>query len=310
MKVLYYVILLNIFRILSSFIINVADPNDFFYGAVPRPKLVIIKPENGAIVQGNELTVEIQVVSKEQLTTSFHNSKICIALSTGKKLIEECFEHKNDENLIFHADGLSPGNSYVLRVVFYERGDAIAVSIRNFRVGGIKGLITQLPNEIVSIQTAVQVAVEYQVKGMEAQAEEIYRAILAEFPSHPEALHLLGVVFYQRGEPQTAIPYIEKALQGTPTKYMNFHNSLGECYRTLGRLSEALHQFKLELALNPNYASAMYNLALTYQQSYDWLRAVDIYRDIIRRYKESIKDDPILVDKHAKPLVDYSDDVM
>ena len=38
-----------------------------------------------------------------------------------------------------------------------ERGNAIAVSVRSFRVAGIKGLVAHDQDEAVTIQTAVQV---------------------------------------------------------------------------------------------------------------------------------------------------------
>jgi hypothetical protein len=46
--------------------------------------------------------------------------------------------------------------------------------MRTFRVAGIKGL-AENPDDVVTIQTAVQVAMRYQTSGMEAQAESIYR---------------------------------------------------------------------------------------------------------------------------------------
>ena len=57
-------------------------------------------------------------------------------------------------------------------------------------------------------------------------------------------MHLLGVIYYQQGDAQKAIPYIEMALQGNKT-YEGFHNSLGECYRTLGRIKDAQKQFQV-----------------------------------------------------------------
>lgn len=105
-----------------------------------------------------------------------------------------------------------------------ERNQAIAVSVRNFRVAGIRGLLNS--DDVVTIQTAVQVAMEYQLLGMEAQAELIYRSILSESPAYPDALHLLGVIFYQKGDVQAAVPYIERALQSNQS-FEGFHNSLG-----------------------------------------------------------------------------------
>jgi len=38
--------------------------------------------------------------------------------------------------------------------------------VRSFKVGGIKGLLDNSPNEFVTIQTAVQVALELQLLGV------------------------------------------------------------------------------------------------------------------------------------------------
>lgn len=100
--------------------------------------------------------------------------------------------------------------------------------MRNFRVAGIRGLLNS--DEVLSIRTAVQVAMEYQTKGLEEQAEQIYRSILSESPQHADALHLLGVIFYQKGDANSAVPYIERALQSNKT-FEGFHNSLGTCVK-------------------------------------------------------------------------------
>ena len=87
--------------------------------------------------------------------------------------------------------------------------------------------------------------------------------MLLESPANAEALHLLGVVFYQKGDPVQAIPYIQQALQTTRAgnkTHEEFYNSLGLCYRNLGRAAEAELQFRRALQINPVFATAMYNL--------------------------------------------------
>lgn len=198
------------------------DPNDFFLGAQHRPKLEILFPENGQVL--DDINLEIRVkIDGYNLPSSFHDSKVCIGLSAGMTTAEQCFDQSPD--LVFHANGLSPGTQYVLRVAFYERGRAIAVSVRNFKVAGIVGVLDNV-DDIVTIQTAVQVAMIYQTRDMVVEAERIYRSILSENPTHQDALHLLGVIFYQKGDPFSAIPYIERALMGNKT-HEAFHNSLG-----------------------------------------------------------------------------------
>lgn len=102
--------------------------------------------------------------------------------------------------------------------------------MRNFRVGGVLG-IPQHEGEILTIKTAVQLAVQYQAQGMESQAAAIYRSVLEENPTYPDALHLLGVVYYQKGDAVTAVQYVEKALQTSGNfSFDGFHNTLGMYY--------------------------------------------------------------------------------
>jgi tetratricopeptide (TPR) repeat protein len=54
----------------------------------------------------------------------------------------------------------------------------------------------------------------------------------------------------------------------------------GVCYRTLGRIEEAETQFRLAVALNPQYMSAVFNLGLTLQQMSHWTDAIESYRQV------------------------------
>ena len=92
------------------------------------------------------------------------------------------------------------------------------------------------------------------------RAEELYRKALQKDPDHPEALHLLGVVAYQRGEPETAIALIERALpelQDLPEAHLNLGNALREA----GRRTEAVESYRRAIALTPDYGMAYSNLA-------------------------------------------------
>lgn len=254
-----------------------ADPSDLFGGLIHRPKLEILHPDNGQVLDTGDLEIRI-AVNGYDTRTHFHDTSVCVALSTGDSQAEQCFEDNND--ITFHANGLTAGQHYSLRIVLYERRSAIAVSVRSFRVAGITARSLDTASEgMVTIQTAMQVAIGYQTMGMEMQAEEIYRSILFESPAHPDALHLLGVIHYQKGEAAVAVDYIELALRGNKS-YEGFHNSLGECYRILGRLDEAASQFNLALALNPGFFSATFNLGLVLQQQNRWEEAIGQYQKI------------------------------
>jgi tetratricopeptide (TPR) repeat protein len=251
------------------------DPSDFFLGAQHRPKLEIIHPDNGEVLDDTDLEIRIKLGGYE-VPSSFHDSKVCIALSSGVTVAEGCFDQTPD--LVFHANGLSPGQQYSLQVSFYERGKAIAVSVRNFRVAGIRGLVDG-SDEPVTIMTAVQLAIQYQTRSMMQQAESIYRSILSEHPTHPNALNLLGVIFYQKGDPLAAIPYIQRAMLGNKTDE-GFYNTLGECYRDLGRLDEAIDQYKSALEINPRMIMALFNMGRALQDKRKWEEAIEYYRQV------------------------------
>lgn len=182
-------------------------------------------------------------------------------MSTLATSNEKCFDETHE--LLFHVGGLDPDTAYTLRVVLFERDKAIAVSIRSFRVAGVVH-----SEQVLTIQTAVQVALQYQTSGQSELAEKIYRSVLSEVPLYPDALHLLGLVLHQKGSTETAITYIETALaQQGHKSFEGYHNSLGECYRVLGRIEDAETQFRKALAANPSYVSSVFNLGLVYQQS-------------------------------------------
>lgn len=270
---LYFSSTIFLFRPVLSFHI---DPSDFFTGSRAAPRLEVEQPINGQILEDSTLEIKISIKGYV-FPSNFHDSSVCIGLSTGTSFAEECFDQS--EALSYHVNGLLPASQYSLRVVLFERSKAIAVSVRNFRVGGIVLSGLENHNEAVTVKTAIQHAIQHQSDGSHVQAEKIYRQVLSEYPSHPDALHLIGLIFYQRGDVSSAIPYIERALSTNKT-FEGFHNSLGECFRVIGRYEEAKSQFELALALNPQYSSAVFNLGLTYQSSRQYEKAIDQYKQV------------------------------
>ena len=63
---------------------------------------------------------------------------------------------------------------------------------------------------------ALQQAISLHQQGRLADAEQLYRQILARQPAHFDALHLLGVVRMQQGRGLEALELIEKALKVDP----------------------------------------------------------------------------------------------
>jgi len=118
---------------------------------------------------------------------------------------------------------------------------------------------------VATIAEALDAAVRHHQAGRAAQAEAIYRQILDVEPDQPDALHLLGVVYSQRGDPATAIDYIGRAIGRRPREAVYLTN-LAIAYRALGRLDEAVASLRRAIELRPDLADAHYHLGLTFQQ--------------------------------------------
>jgi tetratricopeptide (TPR) repeat protein len=96
--------------------------------------------------------------------------------------------------------------------------------------------------------------------GRTADAEACFRQILEKFPTHPDALHLLGVVAIATQRHAAGVELIRQAIRhnrNNPDYYAN----LGAGYSALGQLQEALESFKSALNLKRNAPAVLKNRA-------------------------------------------------
>ncbi len=106
----------------------------------------------------------------------------------------------------------------------------------------------------------LSVAWQQHQAGALAQAEELYRQIVAADPTHADAWHRLGVVVYQQGRHRTAIPLIARAIELVPND-PSMYCHLGAAQGSAGQLDAAVASFHQALAISPNDAQAWFNLA-------------------------------------------------
>ena len=100
--------------------------------------------------------------------------------------------------------------------------------------------------------------VEHHRAGRAAQAEAVYRQILALDPDHAEANHLLGVLAHQHGQLDRAADLMAKAIARRPG-YAEAHNNLGNLLRDQGRRGAAAAAYDQALAIDPGFAMAHSN---------------------------------------------------
>ncbi len=129
------------------------------------------------------------------------------------------------------------------------------------------------------------------------EAAAIYRKVLTFDSRNPDALHLLGVIAHQVGNPRQAVEYISLAIdccnQAVPRIPSNpiAYNNLGEAYRALGRIREAVACYEQALFLKPDYAEAQYHLGLVLEDQ-------GKPEEAVVRYRKAISAKPDLVLAH------------
>jgi predicted O-linked N-acetylglucosamine transferase (SPINDLY family) len=120
------------------------------------------------------------------------------------------------------------------------------------------------------VQTLLQSAIALHRSGRLAEAEAIYRRVLADDPNQPDALQLLGAIAHQLDQYGPSIELIRRSLAIVPTGRQPLNN-LGESLRATAQIEEAIATFRRAIELYPDYVKAHSNLLLTlhYQPKLD-----------------------------------------
>jgi tetratricopeptide (TPR) repeat protein len=150
----------------------------------------------------------------------------------------------------------------------------------------------------MTIEQALQKAVEAHKAGKLQDAERLYRAILQAQPKHPDANHNLGVLAVSVNNSEAALPLFKTALESNPNQgqfWLSYVNALikekqfdnarkvldqGKTRGLAGEMVEALEAQLVQLDRNfksqktePNKLSQAIELRETgrYQEAQDWL---------------------------------------
>jgi tetratricopeptide (TPR) repeat protein len=109
-----------------------------------------------------------------------------------------------------------------------------------------------------SIREDLVAAVGHHQAGRLADAEGLYRKVLERVPGHPDALHFLGLLAQQCGQPAAAVELISAALRTIPN-HAPCHLHLGLALEALGRHAEALASYRRAKELDPQFPEAHNN---------------------------------------------------
>ncbi len=126
------------------------------------------------------------------------------------------------------------------------------------------------PHSSVALQAAettpsrsLAEAITHHRAGRLAEAERCYRSALATDNRSAEALHGLGLLALQAGDPRLAVKLLGSAIElddGQPTYFSN----LGNAFQLAGRVEAAIRAYRRALLLCPGSASVHSNLGMAH----------------------------------------------
>jgi protein O-GlcNAc transferase len=112
----------------------------------------------------------------------------------------------------------------------------------------------------MTLQQQLESARSHHQAGHFAEAEKIYREILAQQPYHADALYLLGSLAGQVGQFDAAIDLIRRAIALSPAN-ASFYTNLGNALKSKGHIDQAIDSYRRAIQLQPDSPDACSNLS-------------------------------------------------
>jgi len=136
----------------------------------------------------------------------------------------------------------------------------------------------------MSLRTdAFALALHHHRAGDLPRAEHLYRHALQQDAAHADAWHGLGLLACQRGQPQAALPCLDRALALRPG-YAEAHHNLGLVLKEQHRLGEAVAHLRQALRLRPDLVDAAANLGHALTRLGDVDEAVAVLQEALQRW--------------------------
>lgn len=132
----------------------------------------------------------------------------------------------------------------------------------------------------MDIAQTLQQAVNLHVSGNLEEAEQGYRRVLSANPDHPDAIHFMGVLAYNRGLLDAAKTYIKRAIELIPDN-AGCYTNMGNVLQQEGNYPEAVAYYRKSLDLNRNNKLAQSNLGVAYTKLEQFGPAVDAFNAAI-----------------------------
>lgn len=131
-------------------------------------------------------------------------------------------------------------------------------------------------NDQDSPQSIIDLALSHHRANQLDDAERLYQQLLAAQPDHADAMHLLGVICFQRGQLDLAESLVRRSIELAPadSKFSN----LGLIAKAEGNLPLAREAFERAYQLNSQSFATLSNLGITYLELQQFSNAEKLLR--------------------------------
>jgi predicted O-linked N-acetylglucosamine transferase (SPINDLY family) len=136
----------------------------------------------------------------------------------------------------------------------------------------------------MTVQEQYESALSHHQAGRLAEAEAIYRQVLAQRPNHADALHGLGELAGQTGWLDQAVNLIRRAIAICSTN-ASYYNDLGKFLKDQGQLDQAIASYRQAIRLKSDYPIAHSNLGSA-------LACVGQLDEAIAAYRQALRIEP------------------
>ena len=113
----------------------------------------------------------------------------------------------------------------------------------------------------MTIEQAFDAALQHHQAGRLAEAEAIYRGILAQLPDNADVMQLLGALASQVNAHEQALELLRGAIAIAPD-FAEAHGNLGLALQRAGRSDEAIANYRRAIEIKQDFVDAHNNLGL------------------------------------------------
>jgi SAM-dependent methyltransferase/Flp pilus assembly protein TadD len=135
---------------------------------------------------------------------------------------------------------------------------------------------------VSSVDQLFHLGLAHHSDGRLAEAENILRSALQIDPKHSGCLNSLGILAYQRGDPEAAIMLIGQAITAN-NRIAEYHYNIGLVFAGVGRMDEAVAHNRRAVSLDPGYVDAHTNLGGALAAQGHWNAAAVHFRRALAR---------------------------